>query len=258
MSSIGTGYDLSASTYSPDGRIFQVEYATKAVDNSGTSLGIRCKDGVVVALENLKHSKLLTPVSKAVQNGRIQAADAHVGCASSGILADGRHVIGRAKEECKSYRDIYRSGIRANIIAERIGMYVQAYTLYSSVRPFAASVIVASMDQYDGPQLYMVEPSGLYWGYNGCAAGKGRAIVKTELEKLDFQQLTVREAVKHAARIINLAHDESKDRDYELEVAWVCEESKMKFQRVPQQLIDEAVQLAQQSSADSDRDEMED
>jgi 20S proteasome subunit alpha 7 len=92
MSSIGTGvrrhlrndarprltllqYDLSAATYSPDGRVFQVEYAVKAVDNSGTVLGIRCKDGVVLAVEKLVHTKLLTPG----QNRRIQNVDKHVG-----------------------------------------------------------------------------------------------------------------------------------------------------------------------------------
>jgi 20S proteasome subunit alpha 7 len=75
MSSIGTGYDLSASTYSPDGRIFQIEYASKAVENSGTCIGIVTKDGVVLANEKLVHSKLLVSGS----NKRIFSIDSHIG-----------------------------------------------------------------------------------------------------------------------------------------------------------------------------------
>ncbi|KAG1035647.1 hypothetical protein G6F55_013557 [Rhizopus delemar] len=75
MTSIGTGYDLSVSTYSPDGRVFQVEYANKAVDNSGTAIGLRVKDGVVLAVEKLIQSKLLVQGA----NRRIQSADLHIG-----------------------------------------------------------------------------------------------------------------------------------------------------------------------------------
>jgi 20S proteasome subunit alpha 7 len=78
MASQGTGYDLSASTYSPDGRIFQVEYANKAVENAGTAIGLKCKDGVVLAVEKLVTSKLLVPGS----NRRIFNVDLHAGLVS--------------------------------------------------------------------------------------------------------------------------------------------------------------------------------
>lgn len=103
MTSIGTGYDLSASTYSPDGRIFQVEYANKAVENSGTAIGLRVKDGVVLAVEKLVHSKLLVPGV----NRRIQIADKHIGLATAGLLADGRQLAGRTRDEASNYRDTY-------------------------------------------------------------------------------------------------------------------------------------------------------
>ena len=84
MTSIGTGYDLSASTYSPDGRIFQVEYANKAVDNSGTAIGLKCKDGIVLAVERLVHSKLLVPGA----NRRIQTIDRHIGVVCTDPIQD--------------------------------------------------------------------------------------------------------------------------------------------------------------------------
>jgi 20S proteasome subunit alpha 7 len=86
-------------------------------------------------------------------------------------------------------------------MAERISQYVQAYTLYSSVRPFGVSGLIASHDRNAGFGLYMVEPSGVHYGYSGSAIGKGRTVAKTELEKLNFSELTAREAVKVAAKM---------------------------------------------------------
>nr|POE82728.1 putative proteasome subunit alpha type-7 [Quercus suber] len=213
MTSIGTGYDLSNSVFSPDGRNFQVEYAVKAVENGGTAVGIRCKDGVVLALEKLVSSKLL----KKDANKRIATVDRHVGVVHSGLLPDGRHFVSRARDEASSWRSTYKAPIPVASLANRMGAYVQAYTLYSSVRPFGITAIVGGWDaetdldvdgvvgsgpsvgsggrtkgaKEGGPYLYMIEPSGLYWGYYGAATGKGRQSAKAELEKL---KLNPREA----------------------------------------------------------------
>ncbi|KAJ3575175.1 hypothetical protein NP233_g1278 [Leucocoprinus birnbaumii] len=231
MTSIGTGYDLSASTYSPDGRIFQVEYATKAVENSGTAIGLKVKDGIVLAVEKLVHSKLLVPEA----NRRIQTIDRHVGLATAGLLADGRHIANRARDEATNYRDAYDAPTPLKILADRLGLYVQAYTLYSSVRPFGISTILGSVDK-DGPSLYVVEPSGVFFGYNGAAVGKGRQLAKTELEKLNLRELTTREAVYEAARIIYLVHEDAKEKEFELELSWIGDETKGVHLPVPKDL----------------------
>ncbi|KAG2237006.1 hypothetical protein INT48_001773 [Thamnidium elegans] len=214
MTSIGTGYDLSVSTYSPDGRVFQVEYANKAVDNSGTAIGLRVKDGVVLAVEKLVQSKLLV----AGANRRIQSADLHIGIATAGLLADGRHLVNRARDEAQAWRDIYRQPIPGKTIADRLGQYISAYTLYSSVRPFGTSTIIGTMTDNE-PSLYMVEPSGVYWGYRGCAIGKGKSIAKTEIEKLDLDNMTVREAHQFVPKDIKLEAEtlakESSDDEME-------------------------------------------
>ncbi|KAF9581812.1 hypothetical protein BGW38_001041, partial [Lunasporangiospora selenospora] len=184
-----------------------------------TSIGIRVKDGVVLAVEKL---------------------------ATAGLLADGRHIVKRAREEAQGWRDIYKMPIDGPSIANRIGDYVAAYTLYSSVRPFGCSTLIATMDN-TGPKLYMVEPSGLFWGYHGAAVGKGRQVAKTEIEKLNLEEMTCREAVKHAARIIYNVHDDAKDKDFELELSWVCEESNGLHQIVPKDLAAEAEQYAKAS-----------
>ncbi|KIK30549.1 hypothetical protein PISMIDRAFT_298950 [Pisolithus microcarpus 441] len=239
MTSIGTGYDLSASTYSPDGRIFQVEYATKAVENSGTAIGLRVKDGIVLAVERLIHSKLLVPGA----NRRIQAVDRHIGMATAGLLADGRNVANRAREESSQIRTLWREPPTA--VADRLALYAQAYTLYSSVRPFGISTIFGGVDK-TGPSLFVVEPSGVC-GYHGAAVGKGRQLAKTELEKLKLSELSMREAVIEAARIIYLVHDDNKEKEFELEMSWVGNETGGLHAPVPTDLLAEAEQKAREA-----------
>jgi len=157
-----------------------------------TAIGLRVKDGVVLAVEKLVHSKLLVPAA----NRRIQTIDRHVGLvrsrihhrdppltasqASSGLLADGRHLANRARDEAGNYRDNYREPSPVKVclvlsaidhvsplymmqaLADRLGLYVQAYTLYSSVRPFGCCTILGGVDK-DGPSIYVIEPSGVFY-----------------------------------------------------------------------------------------------
>ncbi|KAL4812209.1 nucleophile aminohydrolase [Aspergillus spinulosporus] len=303
MTSIGTGYDLSNSVFSPDGRNFQVEYAVKAVENGGTSIGIRCKDGVVLAVEKIITSKLLKPGA----NKRISTVDRHVGIVSSGLAPDGRHFVSRARDEASSWRGIYKSPIPVSALANRLGGYVQAYTLYSSVRPFGVTSIVGGWDseaelavdgqvgsgpqsgsggkvegaKSGGPGLYMIEPSGLYWvcyldrtrcfthgtlisfqGYYGAATGKGRQAAKAELEKLDLasEKLSLQDAVKEAARIIYVAHEDNKDKEFELEMSWISSldgPTKGRHEEVPKELLEEAERAAKRALEGDDEEEEE-
>uniref|UniRef100_A0A8C7W9X5 Proteasome subunit alpha type n=1 Tax=Oncorhynchus mykiss TaxID=8022 RepID=A0A8C7W9X5_ONCMY len=233
MSSIGTGYDLSASTFSPDGRVFQVEYAMKAVENSSTAIGIRCKDGVVFGVEKLVLSKLYEQGS----NKRIFNVDRHVGMAVAGLLADARSLSEVAREEASNFRSNYGHNIPLKHLSERVAMYVHAYTLYSAVRPFGCSFILGSYDQDDGPQLYMVDPSGISY----------------------MKDMTCRELVKEVAKIIYIVHDEVKDKSFELELSWVGEVTNGKHELVPKDVREEAEKYAKDSleeEDDSDEDNM--
>jgi 20S proteasome subunit alpha 7 len=171
-----------------------------------------------------------------------------------------------------------------------MGGYLQAYTLYSSVRPFGITAIVGGWDselelpvdgqvgsgpsigaggkvegkKYGGPGLYMIEPSGLYWGYYGAATGKGRQSAKAELEKLDLAagNLSLLDGVKEAARIIYVAHDDNKDKDFELEMTWISDlqgPTKGRHMEVPKHLLEEAEALAKKAlETEDDEDEKKD
>lgn len=239
MSSIGTGYDLSASQFSPDGRVFQVEYAQKAVENSGTAIGLRGKDGVVFAVEKLVTSKLY----EAGANKRIFTVDRHVGVAVAGLIADARQVVETAKSEASTYRKDYNEAVPLKYLKDRVSMYMHAYTLYSSCRPFGASVIVGAYE-YDGPRMYCIDPSGISWGYFGCAIGKAKQAAKTEMEKIDLKEKTIKELVKEAAKIIYIVHDEVKDKNFELELSWVGEATGGNHVLVPPEVFKDAEDYA--------------
>jgi len=252
MSSIGTGYDLSASQFSPDGRVFQIEYANKAVENSGTCLGIRGKDGVVFACEKIVASKLYEKGA----NRRITNIDSHVGMAAAGLVTDARQLAEIARDEASNYRSDYGSPIPLPHLISRVSAYMHAYTLYSSIRPFGATAMLGTWSKEDGAQMYCVEPSGTGYGYWGCAAGKAKSAAKTELEKLKMADLTCAQLVKEAAKIIYMVHDEVKDKMFELELSWVGEFTEGVHKRVPANVQTEAEDFAKSAlEEDSDGDE---
>lgn len=150
-------YDLSASQFSPDGRVFQIEYAGKSIENSGTAIGLRGKDGIVFAVEKLITSKLHE--SNAGQ--RIFTVDKGIGLTMSGMMADGRALVDVARQEASNYRQEFNRTIPIKILNDRISSYMHAYTLFSAVRPFGASVILSSWTAESGPEMYTIEPSGV-------------------------------------------------------------------------------------------------
>ena len=208
---------------------------------------------------------------------------------SSGLLPDGRHFTSRARDEASSWRGTYKAPIPVSSLANRMGSYVQAYTLYNSVRPFGITAIVGGWDaetevdvdgsvgsgpkigsggktagvKEGGPYLYMIEPSGTYWGYYGAATGKGRQAAKAELEKLKLdpkagEPISLEEGVKEAARIIYVAHEDSKDKEFELEMTWVSAVSgptKGRHEEVPKALREEAERLAQKALEGEDEED---
>jgi len=255
MSSIGTGYDLSTSVFSPDGRIFQVDYAQKAVEASGTAVAIRGKDGIVFAVEKIITSKLYEKES----NRRIFSVDSHVGMAGAGLYADVRQLADIAMTEAANYKAEYGSPIPVKYLTDRVASYVHAYTLYSALRPFGTTIMMGTYSESEGPELFCIENSGLYYRYWGCAAGKAKQSAKTEIEKLDMKNMTCKELVKEAAKIIYQVHDEVKDKMFELELSWVSKDTDGKHVRVPKNIHDEAEAFAKEAleeDSDSDADDM--
>lgn len=260
MASSGSGYDLSSSTFSPDGRIFQVEYATKAVEHAGTAIGILCSDGVILGVQKPLLQKML--VSSFSQ--RIYTVASNCGVGMTGFVPDGRQIVTRGMEEAASYVSNYGASIPPSTLADRMASYVHYFTLHGALRPFGASVLIAGYDEETKkPSLHMVEPNGMAYGYFACAAGKGRQPAKTELEKLELHKsaITCAEAIKQICRIIYMLWDENKDKPFELELSEISKDTNWKHKGVPREVLDAATSWAreqlEEEEEDDEGDEME-
>lgn len=207
MASVGSGYD-SDIVLSPDGRIFQVEYAKKAVERSSTILGLLCKDGAVLVAERQVMSPLHEPDSLCAR--RIYNIDTHIGCAVAGLLTDSRHLISLAREEATSYRDQWNKPIPVEVLVRRVTMYMFQYTLNGYYRPFGCSIIIAGTNpDTKKSELWMADPSGVCWRYKAAAIGKTQQASKTELEKIDFSTITMAEGIKELTKVVHAVRDDN-------------------------------------------------
>lgn len=132
-------YDLSVATFSPDGRVFQVEYAAKAANATGLCLGAIVRDGVLLAVD--KH--VPSPLHTAASGRRVFKISSHVCAVVSGMLPDARALVDRAREEAAEYERIWGRPIPGSVIADRMGLFIHAHTAYWSTRPFGASMLLA-------------------------------------------------------------------------------------------------------------------
>ncbi|XP_001945150.1 proteasome subunit alpha type-3-like [Acyrthosiphon pisum] len=247
MSSIGTGYDLSAPQILPDGRVFQVKYAFKAIKNSGTAIVLCGSDGVVFAVVRLVKSKLYEDCT----GKRLFSVEDHIGMAVGGSTADASAILNVAREEARSYRQNYSMPISLEYLNERVSEYLRIHTLYSYIRPFGCTVIIGSYDPQDGPQMYMIDPAGVSFGYFGCAIGEAKQTAQTEIEKLNLNTMTCKELIKEAVKIIYMVHDELKDKQFELELSWVGSHTNGKHEEVSKEVFDDALKYAKASLDDN-------
>lgn len=118
-----------------------------------------------------------------------------------GLITDGRAVVDYARKEAASYRKQYNRTIPLKILNDRLSSLFHAYTLYSAVRPYGVSVILTSWTEENGPEMYSIEPSGVSFGYYGCAIGKAKQAAKTEIEKLRLSDLSAKELLNEAAKM---------------------------------------------------------
>jgi len=173
-----SAYDRAITVFSPDGRIFQVEYAFEPVRKGTTALGIACPGGVILLVEEKPFSVLqdLNVTQKLFQ------IDEHVGAAVAGLMGDARILVDQARINAQSNRLTYDEPIDLEVLGKRIADITQVYTQHAGVRPFGASIIFAGIDK-TGSKVFLTEPSGAYWGFKAVAIGAGADIVKPILEK---------------------------------------------------------------------------
>jgi len=183
-------YDRAITVFSPDGRLFQVEYALETVKRGSTVLGIATSSGVVMSAEERASSKLQDPSFL----WKIFQIDDHVGAAIAGLSSDARVLIDRARVYAQSNRLMYDEPIDVESLSKSIGDIKQMYTQHGGVRPFGVSIIFGGVDDA-GSKIFQTDPSGACWGYRAVAIGAGSETVKEILENKYKENLTLEQSI---------------------------------------------------------------
>ncbi|MDO9538238.1 MAG: archaeal proteasome endopeptidase complex subunit alpha [Thermoplasmata archaeon] len=165
-------YDRAITVFSPDGRLFQVEYARVAVGRGTTTVGLKFKNGVILMADKKTRSKLVE--SNSVE--KIFQIDEHIGCATSGLVADARTLVDYARIIAQINKVTYEEKISTEMLVKRICDYKQNYTQYGGVRPFGTALLVGGVDS-QGIHLFETDPSGALSSYKAGCIGSGRSQV---------------------------------------------------------------------------------
>ncbi len=164
-------YDRAITVFSPDGRLFQVEYAMELVNRGATILGMQCHEGVVLGAE-----ETVDPLEEAESSWKIFKLDNHIGAAIVGLSSDARVLIDQARIYAQSNKLTYDEPIDVEVVTKRICDIKQLYTQHAGVRPFGISMIFGGVDK-TGNHVFGTHPSGTYRGYKARAEGAGRETV---------------------------------------------------------------------------------
>jgi proteasome alpha subunit len=183
-------YDRAITVFSPDVRLFQVEYAMELVNRGATIIGIQCADGVVLgAEENIEN------LEEAEYSWKIFKVDEHVGAAIVGLSSDARILIDQARIYAQSNKLTYDEPIDTEVVTKRICDIQQMYTQHAGVRPFGVSIIFGGVDK-TGTRVFGTHPSGTYRGYKATALGAGRETVLAVLKDEYRKEMSLEENVK--------------------------------------------------------------
>ena len=247
----GSGYDDSVIFLSPEGKIYQIEYAEKAVETSSTIVGVVWKDGIVMGTEKVLTSKLLIPQT----DKRIYSINKHTGILVNGVIPDGRNIMYKGRKETQSYLSQFGAEITGKVLAERLAQYMHFNTWYYGKRPYGTSCILSNYDKVSGYTLHFMDPSGTCNQYYGCANGRGKQSARSEIEKLDFKAFTCEEALPKIAKILLTSTEETKDKGRELEFSVISDETHHEHKFLSSDRCQELLELALKSIDEEDMEE---
>jgi 20S proteasome subunit alpha 5 len=194
-------YDRGVNTFSPEGRLFQVEYAIEAVKLGSTSLGIRTKEGVILAAEKRANSKLM--VNDSIE--KVSKIDQHIGVTFAGLIADSRTLVERAQVESQNFWFTYNRKIRVEDVTQSVANLALQFgdddVKASMSRPFGVAMLFAGIDQ-NGPQLFHLDPSGTFIDCQAKSIGAASDGAEQNLKEQYHDNMTLREALKVAMTIL--------------------------------------------------------
>jgi proteasome alpha subunit len=202
------GYDRAITVFSPDGRLYQVEYAIETVRRGTIAVGIKCKDGVVIAVEEKSRKLQISDIAQ-----KIFQIDDHVGVAAAGYIPDARSQVDNARFFSQSNKMIYDEPVEVETIAKHLADQCQQYTQYAGVRPYGVALILGGVVN-SKPELFLTDPSGTFISYDAIAIGSGSEQVTDFLEKTYKDDLSLDDASSLAAAGIYLSSEDKEGQSH--------------------------------------------
>eukprot|EP00933_Yihiella_yeosuensis_P043928 TRINITY_DN3896_c0_g2_i2.p1 TRINITY_DN3896_c0_g2~~TRINITY_DN3896_c0_g2_i2.p1 ORF type:complete len:261 (+),score=63.08 TRINITY_DN3896_c0_g2_i2:103-885(+) len=214
-------YDRGVNTFSPEGRLFQVEYAIEAIKLGSTAVGVCTSEGVCLAVEKRVTSPLVDPTSIE----KLLEIDSHMGCAMSGLTADARTLVDHARVEAQAHWFTYneKMPVESNVhaIADLALDFSDSDKKKRTMsRPFGVALLVAGVDPMDGPVLFNTDPSGTFTKYSACAIGSAQEGATSMLQEQYNKDMTLKEAETLALTVLRQVMEE-KLSDVNIELATV-------------------------------------
>ena len=208
MQPSGRGYDHGVSTFSPDGRLYQVEYARESVKRGTTTVGLVYKGGVVLIVDKRVQSKLV--ITDSIE--KMYQIDNHIGITTSGLVADARQLVDRARVQCQVNRMTYGAQIPVSTLVKKMCDYKQSFTQYGGARPFGTALLIAGFDD-EGIHLFETDPSGAYQSYHAGAIGRGRSTAIDYFEEKWKPGMTQNAAIKLGLEALKESLEDDLNRD---------------------------------------------
>ena len=213
-------YDRGITIFSPDGRLYQVEYAREAVKRGTASVGVRTADGVVLAAD--RHAR--SPLIERDSIEKIHEIDGHVGVASAGHVADARQLIDVARRQAQVNRLRYDEPASVESLTKEVTDYIQQYTQTGGARPFGVALLVGGIEDGE-PRLFETDPSGTPYEWQAVAIGGSRDDIQTYLEDEYAEEIDLEGGVELALRALSSVNDEGLDATG-VDIATIDTESK--------------------------------
>ncbi|NWJ99777.1 archaeal proteasome endopeptidase complex subunit alpha [Marine Group I thaumarchaeote] len=202
------GYDRAITVFSPDGRLYQVEYAIETVKRGTIALGIKTKYGIIFAAD--ERPRKLQIVDEPQKLFKI---DQHIGIAAAGYIPDARKQVDDARFFSQSSKIVYDESVSVETVTKHIADQCQQYTQYAGARPIGVSLIIGGIDQ-NGNSLFLTDPSGTYIPYNAVAIGADSDRVTEFLKKYYKPEMTLEESKMLAISSINMVSDDAKGSEH--------------------------------------------